>query len=142
MSLAITNSDGTLRFYAERDPLPSVPSSFVAKVVYPLLARGPAALADAEFGIALRAYLGRFDAPVVLFDAPLDRTQLMRALSGFGRLEGEVPAIDTKLITCGDVLDRLEAYFRACPDAHTRRHHAAVDAEALRWAFMEGRRKI
>jgi len=39
------------------------------------------------------------------------------------------------LITFGDVQMRVEDYFVNNPLAKTRRHHAMVDAEALRWAF-------
>lgn len=136
VSLAMTNSDGSLRFYAERDPLPSVPSTFVARVVYPLLERGSSALPDAKFGIAFRNYLCRFDSPIVLCDAPIDRIQLVRALTGFGQLMHEAPMVETMLVTRVDVLNRLEDYFSGNPDMSSRRHHAAVDAEALRCAFM------
>ncbi len=60
VSLSITNADGSLTFYAERDPLPGVPSTFAAKVVYPLLERGRVALPDVEFGRALRSYIKVF----------------------------------------------------------------------------------
>ena len=136
-SLAITNADGSLRFYAERDPLPSVPSTFVARVVYPLLERGPVALPDAEFGMALRHFISGFDNPVVHFDASLDRILLLRALAGFGRLVEEPIEFQTVLVTRQDVLDRLEDYFSTHPLQNSRRHHAGVDAEALRWAFVE-----
>lgn len=136
VSLAITNESGLLRFYAERDPLPSVPSTFVSKVVYPLLERGSVALPDAEFGIALRRYMQGFDDPIIHFDALIDRVQLIRALSGFGQLKEEAIGFETMLVTRTDVLDRLEDYFKVNAEAHRRRHHAAVDADALRWAFM------
>jgi DNA polymerase III epsilon subunit-like protein len=41
------------------------------------------------------------------------------------------------LVSRGDVLDELERYFEIHPEITARRHHARVDAEALRSAFME-----
>jgi len=35
------------------------------------------------------------------------------------------------------VLDELERYFQTHPEALVRRHHAMVDAEALRCAYMK-----
>ncbi len=136
VSLALTNSDGSLRFYAERNPLPSVPSTFVSKVVFPLLERGTTALSDAEFGIALQAYLRQFKDPLILFDAPLDKKLLKRAINGFGQLKAEMPDLEMALVTRLDVLDRLDEYFITHSEVRARRHHSAVDAEALRWAYM------
>lgn len=119
VSLAITNADGSCRFYAERDALPSVPSTSVSKGVFPLLERGSAALDDIAFGIALRSYINGFSNPVIHFDALLDRTLLRRALSGSGHLDDEVMPVETKLVTRTDVLERLEMYFSANPAAPT-----------------------
>jgi hypothetical protein len=136
VSLAITNADGSLTFYAERDPLPAAPSTFVARVVYPLLERGQAAVPDAEFGSALRNFISTFNSPIVHFDALLDRTLLLRALTGFGQLNERDIDFQTMLVTRQDVLDRLDDYFSTHPEQNLRRHHAGVDAEALRWAFV------
>lgn len=135
VSLAITNADGSLRFYAERDPLPAVPSTFVARVVYPLLEGSMVSLPDAEFGRSLRNYLAKFNNPIVHFDALLDRKLLLWALRGFGRLDEYPIHFEMSLVTRQDVLDRLDKYFNSNPKQALRRHHAGVDAEALRWAF-------
>ncbi|WP_157480930.1 MULTISPECIES: hypothetical protein [unclassified Lysobacter] len=58
------------------------------------------------------------------------------------RVAHEVPAECIKFFRAdihdgrlGDVLMRVEAYFKNRPQARVLRHHAMVDAEALRWAF-------
>lgn len=136
VSLALVSQDGQHRFYAERDPLPDAPSSFVREVVYPLLDRGPAALTDAVFSADLRIFLAQFKDPLVLADDALDFSMLSHVLGRFGQ-PGLPPAPPYRpmLITFGDVLMRIEDYFDAHPEAKARRHHALVDAEALRWAF-------
>lgn len=96
VSLALINVDGTRRFYAERDPLPSAPSTFVRSVVYPLLDRGTAALPDVAFGKALIDFIVGFDQPTIMFHALLDRMQLMRALSWSGITERLYPAFGTE----------------------------------------------
>lgn len=136
VSLALVSQDGQHRFYAERDPLPGSPSRFVSEVVYPLLERGTAALPDPEFSAGLRAFLARFETALILADSHLDFELLSYALNGFGRSGlGEVPRYRPMLVTFGDVQMRLEDYFEARAEAMARRHHAMVDAEALRWAF-------
>lgn len=136
VSLALVNADGSRRFYAERDPLPGAPSSFVRTIVYPLLERGAAAVPDHIFAHRLREFIASFDNPRIHFDGQLDKVQLMQALSCFGRSKEDIPPFTPILVTRQDVLDELELYFARDPKACARRHHAAVDAEALRFAFM------
>lgn len=136
VSLALVSQDGCYRFYAERDPLPGAPSIFVREMVYPLLDRGGAALCDAAFSQALRAFLTSFEAPLVLADSSQDFKLLSHAVRGFGLTSlPPAPPYRPMLVTFGDVLMRIEDYFEYHPLARTRRHHALVDAEALRWAF-------
>ena len=136
VSLALVSQDGRHRFYAERDPLPARPSAFVREVVYPLLNRGSAALGDPTLTRELRAFLAQVEAPLVLADSSLDLTLLARVLSGFDQPDlPPPPAYRSMLITFGDVQMRVEDYFENHPQARARRHHAMVDAEALRWAF-------
>lgn len=136
VSLALVNADATQCFYAERAPRPGAPSSFVSKVVYPLLDGGDAALSDENFGEQLRAFVASFDHSRIHFDGAIDKRQLARALTGFGTWSGEVPAWEPVLVTRQDVLDELEIYFGCRPERAARRHHAAVDAEALRAAYI------
>ena len=125
VSLALVSQDGQHRFYAERDPLPGVPSSFVREVVYPLLDRGHTALPNSEFCAALRVFLAQFKDPLVLADGALDFKMLSHALNGFGRT-GLPPAPSWRpmLMTFGDVQMRIEDYFDSRPDVKARRHHA------------------
>jgi hypothetical protein len=136
VSLALVSQDGRHRFYAERDPLPATPSAFVCEVVYPLLDRGSVALPDPAITRQLRAFLAQWQRPLVLADSELDFTLLAHALSGFGMPDlPPAPSYRPMLVTFGDVLTRVEDYFELHPQAKARRHHALVDAEALRWAF-------
>ncbi len=136
VSLALVSADATQCFYAERAPRPGAPSSFVSKVVYPLLDGGDAALSDESFGEQLRAFVASFDHPRIHFDGAIDKRQLARALTGFGTWSGAVPAWEPVLVTRQDVLGELEIYFGCRPERAARRHHAAVDAEALRAAYI------
>ncbi|MGH8085304.1 MAG: hypothetical protein ACREPV_08495 [Lysobacter sp.] len=149
VSLALVSADGEHRFYAERDPLPEQPTDFVRGVVYPLLDRGSTALPDTEFTAGLRRFLSDVPAPCVLFDYPNDGALLRYALAGF-----ELPMavadscgpqplqlVTTRLAREGLVAVLLEDWFQAHPVAAARRHHALVDAEALRqaWCAATGR---
>ena len=82
-------------------------------------------------------FLGQFADPIVLADGSLDFKMLAHALNGFGR-PGLPPAPSWRpmLVTSGDVLRQIEDYFDARADAKARRHHALVDAEALRMACL------
>lgn len=137
VSLALVDAGGQNRFYSEFDPLPLGPTTFVREVVYPLLAGGPAMQSAPEFTLQLRCFLGAFSEPrLVLADHPNDFVLLSRALQGFGsEVAGEVPPWKAVLVTQGDVLMQIETYFERNPAMRKRRHHAGIDAEALRWAF-------
>jgi hypothetical protein len=132
VSLALIHEDGVRRFYAERSPRPEGVSSFVHTVVYPLL-EGPT-FPDQEFGAQLRAFVASFERPRVHFDGVIDKGQLARDLTGFGAWGGHVS--EWVLITDLDVLEAQERYFAAHPEAAEKRHHAMMDAEVLRAAFV------
>lgn len=137
VSMALLSDDGRRHFYAERDPLPETPSDFVRDVVFPLLGRGSAALSDDLFTQALRTFIAEVKNPEVLADSPTDFRLLSQALSGFGAEQlPPPPPWRPKLISDEDVQRRIEDYFVADASARARRHHALVDAEALRWAFQ------
>ncbi|MBA3916801.1 MAG: 3'-5' exoribonuclease [Acidobacteriales bacterium] len=139
VSLALISEDGQHRFYAERNPLPAAPSSFVRQTVYPLLERGAVALPDPEFTRRLREFVESVPGlPVVLADGMLDFSMLRLALSGFGVSDGAAsPEWKPELVTDRIILDRIESYFSLNTDARARRHHAMVDAEALRRAHTK-----
>lgn len=137
VSLALVNADGTKRFYAERDPLPEVASTFVRTTVYPLLSRGDDACPDYEFTQRLREFVASGNNPRIHFDAMLDKVQLNHALAQFGYDKHGVPPYVPVFVSDARVLDELERYFKTHPEALARRHHAMVDAEALRYAYMK-----
>jgi hypothetical protein len=84
VSLALVSANGTKRFYAERDPLPEVASTFVRTTVYPLLSRGDDACPDYEFTQRLREFVASGNNPRIHFDAMLDKVQLNHTLAQFG----------------------------------------------------------
>jgi hypothetical protein len=110
--------------------------------VYPLLEHGYAARQKIDFTRDLRAFLALFPAISVKFDYPSDGAQLDFALSGFDLPSvlvdklGPMPIIDKHLIVGTETRRQTEIYFREHPDQARRRHHAGIDAEALRWAFV------
>jgi hypothetical protein len=136
VSLALVNADSSRSFYAERKPLPSITSTFVQSRVYPLLEGENAALTDDAFGTKLRAFVASCGAPHIHFDLQIDKVQLAQALRSFGNWPGEVPSWIPVLVTDQYILDEIEIYFADRPAMAARRHHAAVDAEALRHAYM------
>jgi len=143
VSLALVSQDGEAVFYAERDPLPVNPTGFVKDSVYPLLDRGSVALCDAEFTGELRKFLCGVQAPHVLYDYPNDGALLLLAISGFRLLPSELsdlPApprhLKSSLLADAALSAALEEYFLAQPSEATKRHHALVDAKALRAAWV------
>lgn len=149
VSLALVSADGRQLFYAERDPLPECPTDFVRAAVYPLLERGSAALSDAAFTSELRRFLRGIERPYVLFDYHNDGALLQYVLAGFDLSDdqasacGPIPSpVMTKMVREGLMTRVLEAWFEAHPEASARRHHAAVDAEALRQAWLAATGRI
>jgi hypothetical protein len=142
VSLALISGDGRRQFYAERDPLPSAPTTFVRESVYPLLDRGAAALADHAFTASLRAFLDAVPDPLIIFDYAHDWVMFQMAWRGFVR-PGQAPleesldhGIAQRLLTSDLVSMILEDWFLAHPREAARRHHAMVDANALRVACL------
>lgn len=143
VSMALVTADGRHVFYVERDPLPCSPTEFVRRVVYPLLNRGVTALPDAAMTKALRSFLAKFDHPHVLADHPKDVQQLRRVLDGTELSAAESLACGPKPSIVATVMDRqgmtttvLEQWFASHPGEAARRHHALVDAYALRIAWL------
>lgn len=149
VSMALVSADGGHRFYAERDPLPGLPTDFVRVAVYPLLERSDAALSDAAFTTELRRFLCGIEAPYVLFDYHNDAALLRYALAGFdlpgdeASACGPIPSpVMTEMVRDGLIAMLLEDWFQAHPEASARRHHAGVDAEALRQAWLAASGRI
>lgn len=143
VSLALVSEDGSRRFYAERDPLPDVATDFVRSVVYPLLERGRWRMTDQAMTTGLRAFLGAVPDPIVLADYPNDLVLLQYVIAGFDLSDdqaagcGPVPQpVMTRMLKDGATGMLIEDYFAGHPKAAARRHHAQVDAEALRMAWL------
>lgn len=140
VSLALISDDGEHTFYAERKVLSDSPTTFVKEVVYPLLDRGPAALTDEALSGQLRAFLGRLPDSFVLFDHENDGRLLILALSApAADSSHELSAIKsrmTKVIREGAFSEYFEEYFATNHWARMHRHHALVDARALRAAWL------
>lgn len=143
VSLALITEDGIHRFYAERDPLPEVATDFVRSVVYPLLERGRCRMTDQAMTTGLRAFLGAIPEPMVVADYPNDLALLQYVIAGFD-LSGDQAAacgpvpkpVMTRMLKEGATGMLVEDYFAGHPRAAARRHHALVDAEALRMAWL------
>ena len=147
VSLAMVSADGQQRFYAEASPLPSQPTDFVRAVVYPLLDHGWWAMPQHEITRRLRVFLSDIDTPVVIYDYAVDGALLNYVLDGFDLPNtvvdacGPRPAPRLWPVTRDANLNAMvEAYFTAHPEVAGRRHHAGVDAEALRqaWCALAG----
>ena len=143
VSLSLVSEDGALTFYAERAELPATPTDFVRNVVYPLLDRGHAALSDEMITTSLRAFLNSIPAPTIMADYPNDLLLLRHALSGFDMSETQVQAcgpiprpVMTHMLKEGLTGMLMEEWFDANPEQRTRRHHALIDAHALRMAWL------
>lgn len=148
VSLALISEDGTHRFYAERDPLPEVATDFVRSVVYPLLERGKWRMTDQAMTTGLRAFLSAVTDPIVLADYPNDLALLQYVIGGFDLSDDQAAAcgpipqpVMTRMLKEGALGMLIEDYFAGHPAAAARRHHALVDAEALRmaWQVVTGR---
>jgi len=146
VSLALIGADDKIRFYVERDPLPLEPTEFVREHVYPLLERGPVAMADVALVHALRSFLASVPNPLVLFDYANDLALLRRTVAGLGLLPSELSecaapprSLEALLVQDPAVAVLLEDHFAAHPDDAKRRHHALVDANAFRIACLRAR---
>ncbi|MGV6492319.1 hypothetical protein ACTUVK_002168 [Stenotrophomonas rhizophila] len=145
----LISEDGMHRFYREVYPLPETPTDFVREVVYPLLDHGGAARQPIALTRDLRSFLSCAEAPIVLADFPNDLALLRHALRGFGLPDeqalscGPTPdVVMTVMLKDGVTWKLIDAYFDAYPEARLRRHHALVDAEALRMAWLIAARRI
>lgn len=139
VSIALVSADGRHVFYAEREPLPSDPLPWAWTVVYPLLDRGAAALPDAAMTTALREFLAGIDAPRICYDFGADRALCQYVLDGFEVPEPEGPVpMDLQWQLCTNLQGAIERWWANHPELVSRRHHALVDAQALRGAILSG----
>ncbi|QHB73501.1 3'-5' exonuclease [Stenotrophomonas sp. 364] len=139
VSIALVSEDGASTFYAERDPLPLAPTEFVKTTVYPLLQRGFHALSDPSLAQALFAFLMGQRSPHVIADYPNDLRLLREVMSWASVAKGmdERPRLPCTLMDRDSVTtSHLERWFRLNPELSRSRHHALVDANGLRMAWL------
>lgn len=79
----------------------------------------------------VRSFLAAAATPAVLADHPNDFALLRRVLTLASRSVEWVPV----LVVQSDARGNLETYIDRRPDQRRFRHHAEVDADAMRWAF-------
>ncbi|MGH8463499.1 MAG: hypothetical protein ACRER5_05075 [Pseudomonas sp.] len=142
VSIGLVSEDGGHRFYAERAPLPPTPTDFVLHVVYPLLQGGPSSMSDKAMTKALRSFLSATPGACVLADYSNDLQLLQYVLAGFDLVDdhvqacGPVPEVAVEILASGCIRAGIETWFQENPAQRGRRHHAMVDAEALRAAWI------
>ncbi|APO93982.1 3'-5' exoribonuclease [Xanthomonas vesicatoria] len=148
VSIALVAENGTDFLYAEREILPACPTDFVRSVVYPLLDRDRSVLSDQAMTKRVRGFLNSASAPMIFADYANDLQLLRYVLAGFDLPDtqvsacGPIPrAVDVQIIHDRPTAALVDAYFEAHAAARARRHHALVDAEALRvaWHVSTGR---
>lgn len=136
VSLALVSLDRQHVFYAERDPLPVDPTTWVTTVVYPLLDRGTTAMCDAVMTRRLREFLARIKHPRICYDFGADRTLCQYVIDGFEVPEPEGPVPLDLRWQFEDMHEHMARWWARHTDEQARRHHALVDAHALRSACL------
>jgi hypothetical protein len=137
VSLALVSLDLQHVFYAERDPLPVDPTLWVKTVVYPLLDRGPTAMSEAVMTRRLREFLASVERPRICYDFGADRGLCQYVINGFqtSKPDEPVPA-DLRWQLFEDMREPMARWWGSHPKEQARRHHALVDAHALRSACL------
>jgi hypothetical protein len=136
VSIGLVSADRHHEFYAERDPLPPDPVPFVRVAVYPLLERGETAVPDALLTLHLRTFLAAIANPLIVYDSPHDRALCQFVLDGLNEPEPEGPVLSNIRWQRLDLDAARERWWRDHPEYRSRRHHAGVDALALRGAWL------
>lgn len=138
VSIALISDDGRHRLYAESAQLPETPTKFVAEIVYPLLERGCSAMDERALSDALGAFFDSVGPVYVLADYPNDFRLLRSALAGGGS-DAKLPStvVTTVMDKEGSTAEWVETWFRERPALAARRHHAMIDAQALRMAWLK-----
>lgn len=134
VSIALVSADELHSFYAERDPLPTNPAPWVRSVVYPLLERGSAALDDGTLTHRLRDFLAGFPNPCIHYDFGHDRALCQYVIDGLDVPEPTGPITTVTWVRLDGLHSELERWWQAHPEQQPRRHHALIDAMALRGA--------
>jgi hypothetical protein len=98
--------------------------------------RGDAAVSVAAMSIRLRAFLATFDRPVLYYDYASDRELVERVLLASDTVIDEPGRDKLEWVLLDDIGPALKRWWQAHPEALTRRHHALIDAFALRAAYL------
>ncbi|MBV6799642.1 3'-5' exoribonuclease [Xanthomonas euvesicatoria] len=143
ISLGMITEDGVHRFYAEHDPIPAQLTEFARYRVLPHLQGKPYSMGQQAMTTGVRAFLSGMPDPCVVADYPGDFEFLRFVLAGFEMPDhqvescGPMPAgLTMRLIKNGLVGFLIDDWFEAHPKLHERQHHALVDAQALRMAWL------
>jgi len=136
VSIALVSDDGEHQFYGERDPLPTEPSPWVASVVYPLLERGASAMNDAALTRGLREFLTTIAEPWIYYDSGHDRGLCQFVIDGMDEVEPEGPMVNVRWQRLDDMASACERWWKDHPENRSQRHHARIDAMALRGAYL------
>ena len=136
VSIGLVSADECHAFYAERDPLPAEPMPFVRAAVYPLLERGERAMPDDQLSSRLRTFLAAIPNPSIVYDSPHDRALCQFVLDGLDEAESDGPAPSDIQWLHLELDAARERWWRDHPEHQSRRHHAGVDALALRGAWL------
>lgn len=136
VSIGLVSSDLRHVFYAERDPLPFEPMPFVRVAVYPLLERGKAAMSDTLLTRRLRTFLAAIPSPLIGYDSPHDHALCQFVLDGMDEPEPEGPTLSSLRWRHLELDMARERWWRDHPEHQPQRHHARVDALALRGAWL------
>ncbi len=142
ISIGLISEDGSKQFYAERDPRPQATSDFVRHVVFPLLEGGACLMSDRAMTKALRAFLADAESPRVIADYFNDIALLQFVLAGFELPDeqvdacGPLPDFETQLADDLGLRMAVEGWFSSHAEHQENRHHALVDAKALRIGWL------
>ena len=136
VSIGLVSADLRHTFYAERDPLPADPMPFVRAAVYPLLERGMVAMSDALLTYRLRTFLAAVPSASIVYDSPNDRALCQFVLDGLDEAEPNGPVPSEVQWQHLELDAARERWWRDHPEHQPRRHHAGVDALALRGAWL------
>ena len=147
LSFAAVSEDGR-EFYCELAPLPlGECSDFVRANVLPLFTGGAATCPRHAFGERLGTWLAQFADPLLVGDSDWDIYVLHRAITGKserrpGLVRFPIPGgmLACMLLTMAPLAGEEMAVFAAAQQRHfaadARRHHALVDARALRAGLL------
>src|SRR3546814_8938862 len=87
----------------------------------------------------LRRFVALLPNPLVIYDHHNDGALFRYAMDGFEEPDadalGPYPEVAQQLLSHDALKAQIERYFSEHPAARARRHHAMMDAEALRWAY-------